>query len=448
MSSQTKFRYDTNLFMSEPPKDARLVKKLFRGRENELQLAVDILKHNLDYRGSRRDKKPWVIHGESRCGKSHLARRVFYELPGSSKRARVIVSARERLEARNVMRLLFEEVREIFDQRTGQNEPEEPVGRGLLELTRLLVDRVANFFGQPSENLTISFEESQAKTIEIGTKLSIVPKIFSLMGRYRGQAGTKEGMQLILRPPTASDLAEYIAGMIDTMRRLGVLTHILILLDDVDLIEGFAEDLAPGRMQRSLLTDAIFELHQQPGVDILVTARSWYAHAHEDLETLVDLLTRPMKPEDLIEIHHSHFDAFSPKDYPKLFLIDEALELAAHDSAGLPGVFLKHLKIAFHAFKQDASWEPRGYEWFLDVFRALYNELRVPCEGGATLIEKALAEGRSNIDLEQINPFRNTRLMGEFVYQSYHNEKGFYIDPMMHKLVVRTDTQSDPGGEP
>ena len=59
-----------------------LVKDLFCWRDKELEQGLKVLDGNLDVGGMRaatRDKRPWVIHGDTRSGKSHLARRLMLE---------------------------------------------------------------------------------------------------------------------------------------------------------------------------------------------------------------------------------------------------------------------------------------------------------------------------------------------------------------------------------
>ena len=51
----------------------------------------------------------------------------------------------------------------------------------------------------------------------------------------------------------------------------------LILFDDVDLLESHADRVRNGRVQRAALSSAIAELVKAPRVDVVVTARSWYA---------------------------------------------------------------------------------------------------------------------------------------------------------------------------
>ena len=74
--------FGNTLFDPQPPEGSWLVNRLFCGREQTLESATKRLRKGLDIQGRRAldnklPKKPWIIHGETRSGKSHLARRLL-----------------------------------------------------------------------------------------------------------------------------------------------------------------------------------------------------------------------------------------------------------------------------------------------------------------------------------------------------------------------------------
>lgn len=94
---KTKFDVQAGLFKAEPPINPNDVKRLFYGREQELHRGTATLNSNLDVSGrvsKKRDKRPWVVHGESRSGKSHLARRIVAEFPSNNRRIQFLVTAK------------------------------------------------------------------------------------------------------------------------------------------------------------------------------------------------------------------------------------------------------------------------------------------------------------------------------------------------------------------
>src|SRR5436309_3413744 len=148
----SKFACDSSLFKPEPPTDPRLVKGLFAGRDKELRRGFETLNNELDIRGKRSrhfDKVPWVIHGESRSGKSHLARSILAEFRPSRRRLQLLIPARDRIEALLVMADIFRQVVGLFRERT-QNErlPEPVAGRPDVGLVNNLIERMLLFLNE------------------------------------------------------------------------------------------------------------------------------------------------------------------------------------------------------------------------------------------------------------------------------------------------------------
>ncbi|MBM3335291.1 hypothetical protein FJY63_11575, partial [Candidatus Sumerlaeota bacterium] len=174
-SNTSKYAVDPHLFKPEPPVEPRQVKELFHGREQELCRGVESLKAGLDIGGKRSKrlgKSPWVIHGESRSGKSHLARRIFAQFPDSDRRIQLRIPAGNRLDALLVLRELFEEMRQrfltrVYDQRLAH----DPLSHPEVQLVRQLVEKVGLFEpGAQTATLTVeqSSRESAGAGLEIG----------------------------------------------------------------------------------------------------------------------------------------------------------------------------------------------------------------------------------------------------------------------------------------
>jgi hypothetical protein len=62
---------------------------------------------------------------------------------------------------------------------------------------------------------------------------------------------------MTLRPPGVSDLACYCGVMVDTLWRQGLVREVVILVDDVDLLEGYQSPDHNGQRERSILADAL-----------------------------------------------------------------------------------------------------------------------------------------------------------------------------------------------
>jgi hypothetical protein len=439
--ARSKFDYDSNLFIPEPPEQAKLVESLFCGRTKELARGIEIMQRSLDVKGKRaknQDKRPWVIHGESRSGKSHLARRIIIGLPKSLKRHQIIVSARERLDAMRVMTILFDDFHDEYLRRTNDQRLEQDLTQHpWVRLTDQLIERVAFFLGLGSiEAVTLKWSQEIKAGFEAGTQLAFVPKVIEFFAKFQATYTTGEALEVKLRPPTPSDLAEFCGIMVDTLLHLKLTDHVLVLVDDVDLLEGYADPVRNGRIQRSILSDALAHLNGTPGVDVLLTARSWYAHSKKDFQELVDLATAPpMSVKELVDIHNQRFAFYGGKGLPRQFLSAEALERAAEDVHGKPGVFLQRLGTAFRAYQDEDAWEERGYEWYFRVFYRIYTTYRDKCPRAAEALEKAVKEGQLTLDIGEKNPFHATIFDNEFVFQSYYQETNYFIDALTQQVI-------------
>ncbi len=433
------FAVDTLLFKPEPPVLPKDVRALFHGREQELQRGLETLKANLDVEGKRSkqsDKRPWVIHGESRSGKSHLARRIFADMPSSALRLQCLISSGGRLDALTVLRDLFEVLRgefktRILDERLAASPLKNPDVRLVLQL----IEKVG-LFTSDVQAVELSSEEGERSAGDLGAELGGAPLLFKFLAKYQAERTQKNTVKLVLRPPTPLDVAEVCGIMVETLLRLQLLKHALLLIDDVDLLEGYVNPQQNARQQRTILANALDHLHGVPWIDVVLTARSWYAHAHKDLQPLVDLGEAPvMTPDQLAGIHDRRFKLYSGKRGPRSFLDRPALLQLAQDVEGLPGVFIQHLQTAFYHFQNEGQPGERDYAWFLDLFRRRLEGFRDRCRPAMEVVETAIRDGRGRVDVTAGNPFFGTVLDNELVYQSYYSETTYFISGLMWKVL-------------
>ena len=332
----SKYAIDQQLFKPEPPIEPRQVKRLFHGREREFLRGFEGLKSGIDIGGKRSrkdDKWPWVIHGESRSGKSHLARRIFAALPDTDLRPQFRIVAGGRLNAINVMRELFEEMRGRFLNRIlDQRLTDDPLRFVDVQIAKQLVEEVG-LFQSGVTSVTLSVEHSSTDTGDIGLELGGGTKLAKFVAKFQSQRAEKNAVNLTLRPPTPADLAEVCGIMAETLLRRKLIRHILILMDDVDLLEGYVSPDQNARAERSLLAEAIRILHDTAGMDLVVTARSWYYHAQKELQTLVDLaMANPIPVADMLGIHDQRWEVFAEKLSADGFLSRDALREAEGNS--------------------------------------------------------------------------------------------------------------------
>lgn len=432
----SKYSYDPELFKPEPPENMKLVKALFWGREVELERGLETLKRFGDVNGKRakqRDKRPWVIHGESRSGKSHLARRILADFRPGKKRVKLLIPARERLSAAEVMRTLFENLRLEFEQRLAPLQ-QEHAARPWQDAEELIAQVASLPPGGDSAEFGIKSETKIGWQERFGLSGFVRFDIRSSEDETEG-----ESTKVTLRQPQARDFAQYCAIMVDALVQAKQLNHLIVLVDDVDLLEPYVDERRNGEMQRSSLTEALAMLHETPCVDVVLTARSWYAYAKREFQLLVDLSQSELTPEELVRIHDLRFSAVTPKEQSG-FMDPDALRQAATDVRGLPGVFLQHLDTAFRAFQDEDGWETRDYSWYLNIFRRHFERFRSKCPDAADRLVLAARHSRFEIDVKDGNPFHQTVFDNEFVFQSYYRETTYYTDALLHK-VLQSDNE-------
>jgi hypothetical protein len=225
--------------------------------------------------------------------------------------------------------------------------------------------------------------------------------------------------------------------MADTLIRVGLIDHMLILADDVDLLEEYESKQENINRERSILARALQIVHETPGVDVLVTARSWYANSRKEFRELADLSLEPyMSPEELVKIHDCRFSAYvRAKSIPRSFLKNEALHRAASSVQGLPGVFLQHIDTAFQAYRREEDWSERDYDWYVNVFRNLWTQYRNLYPQAAEKLLSAVSNEEPWIDVTELNVFRGSRITDEFVFQSYFRETYFFASALLQEII-------------
>jgi hypothetical protein len=342
-----------------------------------------------------------------------------------------------RLNALAVMRDLFETLRAEFQVRIfNPGFPSDPLRQPIVNLARQVIDKIG-LFESGVQSATLTLEESDAEVVEAGLGTSGTALLLvKFLAKYQTQRTEKNIFGVSLRPPTPIDLAEVCGVIVETLLNLKLIQHALILVDDADLLEAYITPEQNARDQRSLLADALQVLHSAPGIDVVVTARSWYAHSRKELQTLVDLARSPtLSANELKKIHDQRFRLYGSKDWPYSFLTESALQQLAKDTEGLPGVFLQHLNAAFYEFQNEDGWQQHDYAWLINVFRSHIDNFREKCGPAFAAIEKSLKEGAPNVDVSQNNPFFGTVIDNEFVYQSYYSETTYFMSGILRKIL-------------
>ena len=436
--------YGLDVFRAEPPEDDATAVKLMVGRDEVVKRAYQDLRRGWD-KGGRKAKRgrkhPWLIEGETRSGKSHLARCLFARFKDDGGKCRKIqVPARARGDAVTVIHSIFELLRDEFFAYYNNELSTNLVGQAYSELTCAVISGFDSFFGPggvPAENVKVT--TSRETTDTMGTEAAI----FHLAAKFQQSSKAAGATELTLRPPSPVLLAEVCGTIVDTLHRAGLLDHLLILVDDVDLLAPYEDPEHTGRATQAHLAAALCELHRAPCVDVVVTGRSWYAILQKEFTSLVDLVDAPMTVAQLAEVHDRRLKmAVGRRSLPKEFLELGALEEAATLSSFLPGVFLQHLDAAFTQWgREEDDWTPRSLAWYLDFWRRRWDAYREFAPVAAERLAAAVAAGELVVDVTDGNFVADTRFDNVFAFQSYWNEKMYTIPPLARRILI------EPGAE-
>ncbi|MEI8393434.1 MAG: ATP-binding protein [Rhodospirillaceae bacterium] len=441
MESSSKSRLYPEPFKSEPPVKDETVKRLFLGRALALKLGTEALGTFWDYDGKRwrdGDKRPWIIHGESRSGKSHLARRILIELQERHPDiVTLAIQARERNSAQYVMGELFRELCHEFLTRV--HGPQVPDGLLLDPMVRNAVHVISKLeiFEDGRDSVTVEDISSWKEGAE-GSGEYAVPAIFKLLSRFATEksGGTKQ--TVTLKRPDVAALAEYCVIILDTLWRTGLIKEVVILVDDVDLLESKRDIIFNIPEQRAKLLQALNTVHQAPCVDVVVTSRSWFALYRREFAVLVDLLQKNhiFSADQLIAIHDIRHEEYLDKA-PCKFLNPNALATLAEDVKFIPGVFLQHLSQAYEGYKSEEGWVEHDYEWFLAIISDDFGWKKTIYPDATGRILDAVRNGRYQLEVDKgdiLAPLDN-----DYVYQSFHTENSYSITPLLRKILERLE---------
>ena len=170
---------------------------------------------------------------------------IFAQLPDNDEYLQFRIIAGGRLDALTVLRDLFEEMRGRFMNRIlDQRLTEDPLRLGSVQLAKQLVEKIA-LFETGTQSATLTTEHTDSDSEETGIDLD--SKLGKFIAKFQRERSEKSGVQVSLRTPTALDLAEVCGIMAETLIRQKLVRHILVLMDDVDLLEGYVSQEQNGR---------------------------------------------------------------------------------------------------------------------------------------------------------------------------------------------------------
>lgn len=418
-----------------PPQHSReLVRDLFLGRERELHH----VKRELDPANDHR--QILAIYGETRVGKSHLALRAVQEVPtGEHGYFYVYVNANQRLTTEPV---LWEIFRHLADEALSLQATDP-----LTELAVQWIGDILEFNLSNVETVTLRSKrgrlEEAKKSITAkgegsveGTILDFIIKGKVGFGVERVRSATEtrneeEEVVITLSKPSADHLTEIIAFLGSVMVKRSCCRHVLLLVDDVDLLSS--ETNAP-KTEADNLVDALRRLANQEGFTVIATVREDFRERKgKDFRTLC-LVERFPEEESILEIYRTHVQHLNRGVFP---YTQEAVTYLAKAAGGLVGRFLDECdRMRQHFTGADGDFSlDRVFEYYRrEATRRAGPELG-PALG---VIEAAAKTGRATVGAEtfdklgfSMEAIKTSPLVGRVLHPSRYRADVFEIDPFI-----------------
>ncbi len=320
-----------HLFVATPPSldQKDLVRALFYNRERELAYATEKL------RGGGSLGQIQAIHGATRAGKSHFARRLVLELEDQRlPLTPVLVDANSKGSARAVLRELFQRVHAML-------KPDAPSGMdpGAYREAWLDCDRVKPLLDGTVQEITFSTEHTRSTQRSTGVGLRIGPQtaFAALQLDARGQQERRDATseRYTLRSPTDEELTGWVKYALGLFRQHHPLYRVLFMVDDADLV---ARGGGEATEASQVLFDRLADLAHDPACLVVVTVRQRaYNGRDKEFDTLAEL-KRWRDAEHTLAVYRRHIERFH--EGRDVFTPD-ALQRLAEECMGMVGMFLQ-----------------------------------------------------------------------------------------------------------
>lgn len=317
-----------HLFVSTPPsldndEERALVRALFYNRDRELAYATEKLK------AGGTSGQVLAIHGATRAGKSHFARRLVLALEELRlPLTPVVVDANSKGSARAVLRELFQQLHRLLPSTAAPGDDPAKYREAWLDC-----DRVKPLLDGAVQEITFSVEHTRASAGSVG--LRVGPQTAVAEARAQHERKDTEGSRYTLRAPTDEELTAWVRYALGLFRQHHPRYRALFLLDDADLV---ARGGIEGTEAAQTLFDRLSDLAKDSGCLVLVTVRQRaYNGRDKEFDTLAEL-KRWRDPKDTLAVYHRHVERFHEG---REVFTEEAITCLAEESMGMVGMFLQ-----------------------------------------------------------------------------------------------------------
>ncbi len=284
------------LFDSNPPESDEAAQALFHNRKGELSWAARQLRAHLAA------TKILAIHGDTRTGKSHFARRMLFDATDALLGLSVIINANQRETAQNLLVDLFGE---LSVQLRGLDEWDRshPILKGIfddfVEFSSLVIPLI---FGEVDQ---IELGVGRRLFSKASATMALTPTFTELGFTAEYGEETTASEKRILRAPRGSQLAVFCKWMGEAISEL-LGGPLLILVDDQDLLSTQSD----GWAATSELVSALKFVAASPSIVVMATVRSAYWNGRE--KDLIDFVeVRPFGDADMKAVYQLRMDAYN-----------------------------------------------------------------------------------------------------------------------------------------
>lgn len=320
-----------HLFVATPPSldEPMLVSRLFHNRGKELTYAVDKLRAN------KASGQILAIHGATRAGKSHFARRLVLEVNAQKlPLTPLVVDANSKGSARAVLREAFQRLHAMLPPQAPPGFAPDTYAAAWQDC-----DRVKPLLDGTVQEINFSVDRTRTTsgggggTLRIGPQNAFAAATIDVKAQHERRETASE--RYTLRAPTDEELTAWVKHALALFRQHHPQFRLLLVIDDADLVaRGGAEATEASQS----LFDRLSDLAHDNGCVVAVSVRQRaYNGRDKEFDTLAEL-KRWRDPADTLAVYQLHVREFH--EGAEVFTPD-ALERLAEECAGMVGMFLQ-----------------------------------------------------------------------------------------------------------
>lgn len=341
------------LFSPNPPNDAKYVKTLFCGRDNQVKHSIDRLKARYNY------GKICAVFGQTQVGKSHFSMYLLHEIDAdlSDRYFSIQVNANNERSCLGVLAGIYRALTRRFREAANKTYRHDEKKARLINLCEERIMQFASWdrYGNLSlmEVQITSEQEKRFSTIDKQyASGSLSAKIWGLvsaearLGLEKSKTGTDQQKSVsseklqFNRPneETYLILILFLSGILTLIlsENDDTVPILLLYVDDLDLIE---QPLGNERTIVDEMIDYLGRLAQEQYITVMASVRDYfYYYREKDFDYFQELM--PIEPDELMEIYDSQIRELN--DGVDLFEPGAIQELAA-GSDNIPGRFKRLL---------------------------------------------------------------------------------------------------------